>query len=511
MGALRTARRFVARPLKIQSQLLRSLLKRAAPTEWGRRFGFTDLARSTDVVSAYQAGVPLHGYGDIELDVKRMRASAADVLWPGVIRHFAVSSGTTSFGKIIPVSRDMLLKNKRFSTGVALQYLSTRRKPGFLLGRHLGLPGRIEQDPAYPGTLAGEISGLQTLFAPALYRHMLQAIPSEVAFLPNWDRKLNAVADRTLDMDVRMVAMAPTWGVVLFKLLIEKFYTKHGRTAATVGEVWPHLQLFISGGVALSSYRDILQDLIGKHDLDFLETYGASEGFFSYQTDLDDPAMLLHLDNGVFFEFIRLEELGERAPRRYTIADVETDVRYAPFLTTCSGLWAYGLGDVVRFTSTSPHKILVAGRTAEMMDGYGEAVFGEDARQAIEFACQATEARFLDYHVAPRMLTRDRHPAHQWLVEFEREPHDDDAFIRALDSRLCEINRHYQIRREAHAFDPPELARLPPGTFRAWLGATRNAVSVQTKVPRMSEGRTLADGILAIASAAGAYRGSVLD
>ncbi len=500
MRALRTARRFVAKPVETQRRLLTGLLDRASHTEWGKRLGFGDLARSTDVVASFQDQVPLHGYPDIEADVKRMRAGGEDILWPGKAIHFAVSSGTTSAGKIIPVSRDMLLSNKRFATGVVLNYLLTRRNIRCVLGRQLGLPGRIEEDPRYPGTYIGEVSGLQALFAPLLYRRVLQAVPNETAFLPNWDQKLKAIADRTLDMDIRMVIMAPTWGSVLFKLLIDRYNARHGSSAASVGDIWPNLQVFISGGVALSSYLDVLRDVINKPDLDFLETYGASEGFFSYQTDLDDPSMLLHLDNGVFFEFVRLEDLDRPDAQRFTIADVEPGIRYAPFLTTCSGLWAYGLGDVVRFTSVSPHKIQVAGRTAEMMDGYGEAVFGEDAREAIESACSETGARLADYHVAPRLLTSERLPAHQWLVEFELEPADDDRFLRALDARLSAINRHYQIRREALAFDPPELVSLPRGTYRAWLEATRPSVSAQTKVPRMSEARTIADGILATAA-----------
>lgn len=500
MRALWTARRFVAKPVETQRRLLTSLLDRASHTEWGRRLDFSDLAHSSDVVASFQDHVPLHGYPDIEADVKRMRAGGENILWPGKTTHFAVSSGTTSAGKIIPVSREMLLSNKRFATGVVLHYLLTRRRIGSVLGRQLGLPGRIEEDASYPGTFIGEVSGLQALFAPLLYRRLLQAVPNETAFLPNWDRKLNAIADRTLGMDIRMVIMAPTWGSVLFKLLLERYNARSGTSAASVGEIWPNLQLFISGGVALSSYLEVLRDVIGKPDLDFLETYGASEGFFSYQTDLDDPSMLLHLDNGVFFEFVRLEDLDQPDARRYTIADVEPGIRYAPFLTTASGLWAYKLGDVVRFTSVSPHKIRVAGRTAEMMDGYGEAVFGEDAREAIEAACSETGARLADYHVAPRLLTSERLPAHQWLVEFEVEPAGAEPFLRALDARLSAINRHYQIRREARAFDAPELVSLPRGTFRAWLAATRASVSAQSKVPRMSEARTVADAVLAIAA-----------
>ena len=499
VGPLATVKRFTRAPVETQTRLLRRLLQQAASTEWGRRFGFADLARADDVAAAYQARVPLHQYEALRADVERVRAGAADVMWPGRFKHFAVSSGTASAGKIIPVSHEMLLKNKRFSVGVGLQHLGATGNPRFLFGKHLALPGRIEEDPTYPGTLVGEVSGLQAEYAPMAFKYLLQAIPNEVAFLPNWEQKLDAIVDRTLDLDVRTVVMAPTWGQVLFNRLIDRYNDQHGASATTVGAVWPSLQLFISGGVALSSYRAVLEPLIGLPSMRFLETYGASEGFFSFQTDLDDPAMLLHLDNGVFFEFVRMDELNTDHPTRYTIADIEPGVRYAPFLTTCSGLWAYCLGDVVRFTQTDPHKILVAGRTSEMIDKFGEAVFGEEARTALEHACRKTGARMLDFHVAPQPASLDVLPTLQWLIEFEQEPDDLAAFAAVIDGYLQEVNRHYQIRREARAFGLPDVTPLPRGTFYAWLKQTKKAISGQTKVPRMSEERRVADGVLALA------------
>ena len=498
-GPLATARRFVDDPVGTQTRLLRDLLRRAAHTEWGRRYGFGEIAQADDVVAAYQERVPLHTYEDLRTDADRIRRGAADVMWPGRFTHFAVSSGTASAGKIIPVSREMLVKDRWFSVGAGMQYLATGGKTSILGGKHLTIPGRIEEDPQFPGTVVGEVSGLVADFAPALFRWLYQAVPNEVTFLPNWERKLNAIVERTVNQDIRVLAMVPSWALVFFKILIDRYNQQHGTSATTVGEVWPNLQLYVSGGVALSSYQELLIQKIGLPDLDFLETYGASEGFFSFQTDLDDPAMLLHLDNGVFFEFVRMDALGAEHPRRYTIADVEPDVRYAPFLSTCSGLWTYALGDVVRFTQTDPHKIVVAGRTSEMIDKYGEAVFGEETRAALERACEQTGAHVRDFHVAPQAAALDRLPTHQWLIEFEQEPASLDAFAEVIDRYLQAVNRHYQIRREANAFARPEMVPVPRGTFYAWLKQTKKTVSGQTKVPRMSEERQVADGVLALA------------
>ena len=502
-GPLQTVRRFMDSPVGTQERLLRSLLRRAAGTEWGQRYGFAEIAAAPDVMAAYREAVPLHDYEALRADAERIRRGAADVMWPGTFYHFAVSSGTASAGKIIPVSEEMLAKNRAFSVGTGLNYIAASGRPGVLLGKHLTLPGRIEPDAGRPEAMVGEVSGLQAERAPAFFTHLYQAVPNEIAFLPNWEKKLTAIADRTMEMDVRLLVMAPTWALVLFRRLIERYNQRHGASATTVGDIWPNLQVLISGGVALASYRELLQAQIGLPHLDFVETYGASEGFFSFQYGLHDRDMLLHLDNGVFFEFVKLDDLraaetsGE-VPRRYTIGEVEPDVRYAPFISTCSGLWVYGVGDVVRFTSTFPHKIVVAGRTGEMIDKYGEAVFGEEARAALRKACETTGARMRDFHVAPKPVAQDGLPAHQWLIEFEEPPGDVGAFAHVIDAHLQDVNRHYQIRREANAFEPPDIVPLPQGTFYAWLKETKGSVSGQTKVPRMSEDRHVADGVLAL-------------
>jgi len=490
---------FKQNPASTQRTLLRNLLTKAAETEWGRRYDFAEIAAAEDVVAAYQERVPLHTYDDIEEDVLRVREGAADVMWPGTITNFAVSSGTVSEGKIIPISQETINYNRTFSVGAGLYYLKNTLDGRFFLGNHLTLPGRVEEDPNYPGTLAGEISGILAENAPGFFRAFFQAVPNEVSFIPNWEEKLRAIAERTVDQDIRMVVMAPTWAIVLFDELLDVYNDRHADTATTVSEVWPNLQLFIAGGVPLRSYRDLLEDKIGA-DIDFLETYGASEGFFSFQDDLEDPSMLLHLENGVFYEFVPLEENGSDDPRRHTIEEVEPGVRYSLHVTSSSGLWAYEVGDVVQFTQTDPPKITVAGRTSEMIDEYGEALYGDEARAALRHACDETGAHVVDYHIAPRSLQDgdEERPGHEWVIEFDDSPENLDAFSDRLDEYLQDVNRHYQMRREARAFDAPTVSAVPDGTFYKWLKATKDEISGQTKVPRMSDDRDVADGVLGI-------------
>ncbi len=498
MSLRRKARQFTKAPVQTQARLLRRLLRDASQTEWGRRYNYAAIADQQNVIKAYQQAVPLHSYNDIATDVQRARKGEENILCPGRIRHFAVSSGTASEGRILPLSQEMVRRNTAFGFGVALQYMRTTRNFRVLLGRQVSMPGRIEEDRQYPGSFIGEVSGFLLEAVPPQFRFMYRNIPREIAFLPHWHEKLAAVIDYALDHDIRVIATVPSWALSMFKMTIDCHNRQQGTAVRTVGEIWPNLQLFVSGGVALSSYRAVLEELIGLPNMHFLETYGASEGFFSYQVALDDPAMLLHLNNGIFFEFVHFDEMYTSSPRRYHIGEVEPNVRYVPYVTTCSGLWAYPVGDVLRFTSTRPHKIEVAGRTSEVLDRYGEKVFGEDARQTIEHACRETDTHIAEYHLTSRPPTVDDMPRIEWLVEFASPPASLSDFATLLDSTLCEINRHYQVRRQSGSFAAPLLTPLSSGTFAAWLQASRKHVSTQTKIRRMSEDTTIANALIAV-------------
>ena len=494
---LRSLNKFQQDPAGTQEALLRSLLTKAADTEWGRRLGFREILAAPDVIAAYQERVPLSDYEAYRDDVVRMRAGAPDILWPGLTKHFAVSSGTASAGKIIPLSLEMLEANRQFTLSTALNYARSSGSLKFMTGRLLSVPGRIDEEPGHPGTWVGEMSGLMYLFGPWWVKRFLQAVDEEVLFMPRWEDKLRAMVSRTVGMNVTSMAMVPSWAVVFFPMLIDEYNRQHGASATTVREVWPNLKVFFSGAVALSSYLALMKEQIGGQDMDFIESYGASEGVFSFQTRSGETDMLLHLDNGVFLEFTRMDEDQDTA-RRYTIRDVEVGVRYRLHVTSCSGLWAYGVGDVVQFTSLAPHRIVVAGRTSEMLDAYGEAIFGGEARAALEHACAASGDRFRDYHIAALPPEGRTPPRHQWLIEFDQPPADISALAETIDTYLQDVNRHYVIRRECGAFGLPQIIPLAPGTFLKWLQTSRGRVSAQTKVPRMSEERTIADGVIAI-------------
>jgi GH3 auxin-responsive promoter len=492
---LRTMDRFQADPSGTQETLLRGLLTKAKDTEWGLKHDFARILRQSDVIGAYQSRVPLHDYDAFRAAIARMRKGEGNILWPGTTKHFAVSSGTASAGKVIPLSREMLDINRRFTLSTAMNYARSSGSLSFVQGKLLSVPGRIDEDPDHPGTIVGEMSGLMYLFGPWWVKRYLQAVGKEILFLRKWEDKLRAMVSSTMEMNVTSMAMVPSWAVLFFPMLIDQYNQTHSSKVSTVREVWPNFQVFFSGAVALSSYLALLKEQIGDGPVDFIESYGASEGVFSFQTASGDKDMLVHLENGVFLEFVRMDE-DPATGRRYTIRDVEENVRYRLYVSTCSGLWAYAVGDVVRFTSVKPHRIVVAGRTAEMLDSYGEAIFGGEARTALERACAETGDRFRDYHIAPVPPKGRQPPFHQWLIEFDHKPDNPATLARTIDTYLQDVNRHYVIRRECGAFGPPEIIALAPGTFLRWLKSTRGRVSAQTKVPRMSEDRTIADGIM---------------
>jgi hypothetical protein len=490
-------RRFLKQPVRAQEELLRRILIRASDTEWGRRHTFAGIATSTELVKTYQETVALQSYEDMRPYVDRMRAGEPDVLWPGRVRYFAASSGTTSTGRIVPVSREMLASNRRFALEVIANYVKTNRRSGLFFGRHLSLPGWIEDDRPELGTRIGQISAILAESGSWLTVPW-RALDNRIGFIENWEDKMAAIADHTMDQDVRLIAIAPSWGQVLFRLVAERYRSKTG-VPKKISEIWPNLSTIVTGGVALSGYRDILQHYLGESRVDMVETYGASEGFISYQDDLTDPAMLIHLDNGVFFEFVPTDELGASEPSRLTIDEVTTGVPYAPHVTSNSGFYSYCLGDVIRFTSINPHKIVVVGRTVDMLDKYGEAVFGSEARLALDAACARTSASVLHYHVTHTAVSSGETPAHHWLIEFEMPPADLDQFARILDDELKRAGHHYEDRREGMAFDRPTVTSLQPGTFFDAMQEGGKRLSVQTKVPAMSEERTFAEQVLGYA------------
>lgn len=505
-GPVGKIRRFCLDPSGTQQRVLRWLLTSAANTEWGRRLEFARLAREPDVVRAYQQSVPVHPYEAFHEDHLRVLRGERDICWPGRFRYVALSSSTLSRGHVLPASEATIRNDLCFGRAVFLSYLADTGRVGCLRGGLVTLPGRVESPPEYPGVMMGDMTGCIADYCATtgmLRRHLAQrlSLPEEIRNLGDFDRKAAAIADYYLNRDVRTLVLMPSWGLALIDRVIERYGQTRSAKVSTLGEIWPNLQLIVAGGVPLSTYRRAIEQRLGPAKVDFVEVYSASEASLAMQTSQDDPSLLLHLDNGVFFEFIRQDEAHQPQPRRWWIGNVEPGVNYQVLLSTCSGLWTYPLGDVVRFERIIPHKLTVAGRMGELMDSVGEYLFAEEVRGAIRHACEATGSRVREFHLAPRPRTADELHAHQWLVEFDRAPADLSALAAALDAHLCRTSPTYAEKREHQCVGPPEVIALPGGIFRRWLDRSRPQSYGHAKVPLLDERRTVADSLLELAAA----------
>lgn len=498
---LRILRRCALDPVRVQREVLVTLLRQASNTEWGRRYGFAELAGHPHPMEAYRSRVPLHGHQDYGADIQRTFLGERDIFWPGRIDRFATSAGTTAPGKLLPISEARLGANRDYGTAMLLEYLRLTGNFRCLGGNSLALSAGLYQDPRRPEVKLGGISGLQAEYRLRDHRLPRRArerglIPAAIRNIGDWDQRFDALADYSMRRDIRIFGMMPSFGLELIERIFQRYLEAHGRPAENLREIWPKLQLVLSGGVPLSAYRTILQERLGEAKVDFLETYGASEGYLAFQTELDDPALLLHLGCGIYYEFVPLDELAKANPARLHIGEVVTGVRYALYLSTNSGLWAYPIGDIVRFTRLRPHKILIAGRTTETIDSYGEDLSAEEFRQALNAVCEATGTQVIHCHLAPRHASARQRHALQVFLELAKSPTSGEDLARRLDHKLCELNPNYYTSRHERGMGEVEVVRVPAGLFHRWLGLHRDRFDVQTKVPLMSEDRFIADGLL---------------
>jgi len=484
--------------LHSQRLLLQDLIRRAKDTAWGRAHGYDEILRSDEPVSAYQERVPLSTAEDFKPYVARTKAGEENVLWPGRTRHFAVSSGTASRGRLIPVSEEMEHAMAQAGMIPGLQYVRSTGSASFLGGKILMLPGAVAPEPDQPDVLVGEVSALQALGAqPALVRRF-QAVPEELAMIEDWEEKVERVAACVADQDVRAVIVVPSWAPLLFEAVLQHASRARRARVTSLREIWPRFQVFFGGGVAMSAYRGIIEHYAGS-DIDFIESYSASEGVFAFQDDPASTELAVHLVSGVFYEFVRLEDRHVDRPRRHTLADVELGVDYALHVSTCAGLWGYPLEDVLQFTSLHPPRLRVRGRTISMLDRAGERVCASEVAEALRAASQLTGVRVRHHHVTYASASIEM-PQHEWLVELAGFARDSDSLAGAVDAYLCEHNRHYGKRRRAHAIAPPIVTLLPSGTSLEYLRTKKGRLTSQSKLIAVNEARTVAEGLAKAAS-----------
>ncbi len=489
-------KRSLEQPGDSQRRLLHSLVQRAKNTVWGRIHAFGKLRRSPRLIEEYQCRVPLSEFADLQPYLDRVVNGEPDVVWPGFPTACAVSGGTCSGGRIIPLFPETIAFLTRSSLLPGLCYLASKPEASTILkGKILSLPGGVE-DVATGGKMAGEVSGLLVHHAPRLLSHWLQALPRRVMLMEDWETKLCESARIAVRLDIRSIAMVPSWAPIFFERVREAIGTTTG--AEAIKRAWPNLKVFFSGGVALASYRAILESYLGS-GVDFIESYSASEGLFAFQDCSEEEGLLVNLNGGVLFEFVPVGEINSENPIRCTIETVELGVNYALYVTNTGGLWSLSVGDIVQFVSTRPPRLRVIGRLGEVLDRYGDATNVDHVRRVIRAADQAHVTKCLSHHLTYADSTDSPIPRHHWLLEFDVAPRDIESYARSLDESMKQINGRYRTRRGPGAMAGPVATTVPFGSCAAYLAHVRKRLSGQSKIVCISEDGGIARGILVAA------------
>ncbi len=486
---------FMRDPEPVQQRGFRRLIESARYTAFGRRYDFASLR----TVEAFRARVPLHEYDALKEDIGRMMRGERDVLWPGEVRWFSKSSGTTSErSKFIPVPRVNLIQSHLAGIwdSLALLYHNCPHLELFRY-RNLYMPGSFSAFPEYPKTRVGDVSAILAYHAPFIGR-IFQVPDVQTALMPDFEQKIEHIATIISQRkDIVSFNGVPTWLLVLFRRVLEKTGKQH------LLEVWPRLQAYMHGGVGFEPYRRTFQELIPSEHFAYQEIYNASEGYFGAQHDLKRNDMLLLLDNSVFYEFIPLSEWEKEQPKTVLLQEVEMGKDYAIVITSNNGLWRYIPGDTVVFTSKYPFCFQISGRTRQYINAFGEEVMVGDTDKALAEACRQTGARVAEYTAAPVFFTDERsRGGHEWVIEFEKAPNDLMHFNQLLDELLQRINSDYEAKRFRNlALECLRLHAVPRGTFLRWMKA-RGKLGSQNKVPRLANHRQYVEELLRCAASA---------
>lgn len=473
-------------PHEVQSELLIELINTAAGTEFGKKHGFEDLYS----IEKFKERVPLHFYEDIEADVNRLRQGGQNIFWPGEVKWFAKSSGTTnSKSKFIPVS-EAAIEDCHFKGGKDLLSIYCNLHPETMVfdGMNLRMGGSTFLDNQDLQSHYGDVSGIIIENLP-FWVEMRSTPNNKISLMTEWESKIAAMAATSLREDVTSLAGVPSWMLVLLNRVLELSGKK------TIAEVWPNLELYLHGGVSFEPYRKQFREIIGK-DINYMETYNASEGFFGIQDQKDSSDMLLMLDYGIYFEFIPMDKFVGTASETIGLEEVVMGENYAVVITTNAGLWRYIIGDTIRFTDTSPYRFKITGRTKHFINVFGEELIIENAEKALKRTCEKHHCQILDYTVAPVFMEGKSKGAHQWLIEWSQKPQDPNAFAKDLDQALCDINSDYEAKRyKGLALTQLELIEAKPKLFYQWL-STKGKLGGQNKVPRLSNSREHMDELL---------------
>jgi hypothetical protein len=471
--------KWVDNPVATQEKLLQKLIATAKNTNFGKDHNFEAIRNHDDFVK----NVPIRDYEELKPYVEKVVAGAADILWPNKPIYFAKTSGTTSGAKYIPITETSIKHQVEASRNAILNYIEETGNADFVNGKMIflqGSPVLTEKN----GVKLGRLSGISAHYVPNYLQK--NRLPSwETNCIEDWDTKVNTIVEETIDEDMTVIAGIPSWVQMYF----EKLNTVGNKK---VGELFKNFNLFIYGGVNYEPYRAKFENLIGRK-VDSIELFPASEGFFAYQNSQKEKGMLLLLNSGVFYEFVKSDEFFEEHPKRITIKDVEVGVNYVMIISTDAGLWAYNLGDTVQFISLKPYKIIVSGRIKHFISAFGEHVIGKEVESAMQKAIEETDARVNEFTVAPQITPElNELPYHEWFIEFEKEPTDLAKFIEILDLELQQQNSYYFDLIDGKILQRLKITSIKEGGFNEYMKSI-GKLGGQNKVQRLSNDRKVAN------------------
>ncbi len=467
-------------PVKTQENVFQNLISKAVATQFGKDHDFISINSHEDFIKR----VPVRDYEALKPYVDLVVQGKEDVLWPEKPIYFAKTSGTTSGAKYIPITKESMPSHVEAARNAILLYIHETGKSQFVNGKMIFLQGSPilnEQN----GIQLGRLSGIVAHYVPKYLQK--NRLPSwETNCIEDWETKVEVIVEETLPEDMTVISGIPSWVQMYFEKLQQK-------TGQRVGDVFKNFNLFIFGGVNYEPYRAKFENLIGRK-VDSIELYPASEGFFAFQDRQDEKGMLLQLNSGIFYEFIKADEFFTENPKRITIKDVEIGVNYVMIISTNAGLWAYNIGDTVEFISVSPYRVIVSGRIKHFISAFGEHVIGKEVEQAMKEAIKNTDIRISEFTVAPEINPKSGLPYHEWFIEFENEPEDILALAKSIDKSLQTQNSYYFDLIQGKVLQPLKITTVVKNGFQNYMKSI-GKLGGQNKIPRLSNDRKIVDTV----------------
>ncbi|MEZ0007424.1 hypothetical protein ABH942_002805 [Flavobacterium sp. 28YEA47A] len=465
-------------PVETQERVFKDLIQQAKDTQFGQDHNFSEIKSFSD----FAKNVPIRDYEGLKSYVEKVKKGEENVLWKGKPIYFAKTSGTTSGAKYIPLTKESMPFHIQAARNAILHYIHETGNASFVSGKMIFLQGSpiLEEKN---GIKLGRLSGIVAHFVPKYLQK--NRMPSwETNCIEDWETKVDAIVEETFDKDMTVISGIPSWVQMYF----EKLKQKGDRP---VGEIFKNFNLFIYGGVNYEPYRAKFENLIGRK-VDSIELFPASEGFFAYQDSQKEKGMLLLLDAGIFYEFVKADEFFTENPKRYTIGEVEMGVNYVLIISTNAGLWSYNIGDTVQFTSLKPYRIIVSGRIKHYISAFGEHVIGKEVEEALKEAMENTTIRVNEFTVAPQITPKEGLPYHEWFIEFENEPENLAAFSLRIDDAMRKQNVYYDDLIAGNVLRKLVVTKISKNGFQEYMKSI-GKLGGQNKIPRLSNDRTIAD------------------